>query len=434
MNDPAFPPRRDESLGRFTPGHSRVIVARLDGSTATARLLALVMMRLRTFLARSRPNLPNGSGIPIALYPSIESPSVAYQLTGAAKHYAERNLLPSSTSVPKSVTRFLGLVAGCSPSVAAVALVSEDSMIARIPSIIATILPLRTIPASLSAAEIYTTHRVYLVFGRSVDHPEWVVHFGRREELRKLEAALAALHVLLPDLVPDSIAFRHWQADTWMHVQRGLPGLPWFRLSTTVGGVREWLALRARAAQALSRFQAAVAANSHWVREVALGQELEGLLAWYCGTEAPNPVVMTRAEYAVRALSDNGTVRCQWQHGDYCFNNMLVSPDRLGLIDFEEFGQTSMPLHDEFSLAFSTHEFLQNYPGAPALSDLLRDCLVAGRRAWGFDAASLEGLLLHHLLWRLRQCEARPKRLAMGAVLRHQLIQLVSDVSLRSTI
>src|SRR3954462_2356117 len=55
------------------------------------------------------------------------------------------------------------------------------------------------------------------------------------------------------------------------------------------------------------------------------------------------------------ALEALAGLPCFWQHGDFCLNNVLVSPARLSIIDFEEFGGPSMPLHDEIGLALSTN-------------------------------------------------------------------------------
>jgi hypothetical protein len=301
-------------------------------------------------------------------------------------------------------------------------------MIARIPAIVGAISPAPASDTPISVAEIHTTRRLYLAFAEAVDRPEWVVQFGDRRELSKLDAVLTTLHALLPDMVAHTVAFTRWEGDNWLHVQRGLPGLPWFLLDAAVPGVREWLGLWERASASLTRLQGAVGSIAAWSQELALGQELEDQMAWYRENDAPDPKVIARAEKAVRALSSLGVVRCQWQHGDYCFNNMLVSPDRIGVIDFEEFGNTLMPLHDELSLVFSTHAFMQRHQGAPPLGGLLDECFASGRRRWNLDSASLEGLLWHHLLWRLRQCETRPKRAEMAVVLRRQLTQLCDDL------
>lgn len=405
-----------------------MVVVVLGGRRGIAGLTRLVTLRLRMRMAGARLNRQHVPVMPVAVYPDQGSPSIVYQLTGAARTYVELKVLPAPSRVPRVVARLLGLIAGCSPSAGAAGFADPESMFAKVSSIVMATTGTPAIASRLSVAEVHTTQRVYLVFGSTTDRPEWVVQFGAWEELTKVDAALRGLHPSLPDLVAESVAFTPWRGETWVHIQRGLPGLPWFRLSSAVGGVREWLALRARASEALSRFQAAVGAVSAWTGQLSLGRELQDQLEWYQSTGVPDPEVISRAEKAVRTLSGLGLVRSQWQHGDFCFNNMLVSPDRLGLIDFEEFGQTSVPLHDEFSLAFSTHDFVQSHPGAPPLGALLRDCFDSGRRRWKFDSVSLEALLLHHLFWRLRHCDARPKRREIGAALRRQLSEIVSDV------
>jgi len=102
----------------------------------------------------------------------------------------------------------------------------------------------------------------------------------------------------------------------------------------------------------------------------------------------------------------------QWQHGDFSLNNLLVSGDSVGIIDFDEFGETSMPLHDEFGLALSmrlSQEGAGDLSCATCLDSSVRYAAERGR----YDERVVEGLLLHHLLWRIRRSLASPARSAL---------------------
>ena len=404
----------------------------LSGKNSARRVGNLILLRLLVKLALSRLKRSSGPAIPVAIYPTENAPFVVYQLRGAAQTYVEHWLLPEPRGVLQLITRALGRVAGCSPSVGAIAVAQLDSMLARVPSIIETV---TKSPRDIqrSVVQIQTTRRLYLVFGIGVDRPEWVVQFGAKSELSHVDDALRHLFPMIPDMVAESIALHQVEGDLWVHVQRGLSGQSWLRFSTEMHTATDWLSLRERATIALARFQKAVGTVQEWSCGLALDQELERELVWYSDRNDPDRKVIVRAEAGVRALSSLGTVRCQWQHGDYCLNNLLISTTGLALIDFEEFGQTSMPLHDEFSLAFSINDFLevQGISNAPTLADLLHECFDSGRRRWNFNSTVLEGLLWHHLLWRLRQSDARPQRQDMAALLRSQLTRIADHLDAR---
>ncbi len=75
-----------------------------------------------------------------------------------------------------------------------------------------------------------------------------------------------------------------------------------------------------------------------------------------------------------------------WQHGDFSLNNLMVSPDSMAVIDFEEFGLTRMPLHDAFGLAFS-FQHSQNDQCPIPLKDCLEQCIAAPASLGRFDDA-----------------------------------------------
>jgi hypothetical protein len=200
-----------------------------------------------------------------------------------------------------------------------------------------------------------------------------------------------------------------------VHVQAGLPGVPWFRLQQNVRDLSAWLSLRTRALATLRRLQETVAGNPAWCMAVEPGVELRRQfgIAHDCG-HALAETIAARVERSAMSLDALGFRTWPWQHGDYCFNNLLVSDDRLGLIDFEEFGGTSMPLHDEFSLAFSSQDFMGRLASAPSLQEQLAACIGERLARNALPGQCVEGLLFHHLLWRLNQCTSRPRRAAIA--------------------
>src|SRR5207237_1152587 len=99
---------------------------------------------------------------------------------------------------------------------------------------------------------------------------------------------------------------------------------------------------------------------------------------------------------SAECLEGLGEVPGFWQHGDFCLNNLLVSPSALAIIDFDEFGYTLMPLHDQIGLALSLHDLAPR--GVLPLP--LDGEITSSPGAGPVERSHLPGLFLHHLLWR----------------------------------
>src|SRR5436305_14860207 len=95
-----------------------------------------------------------------------------------------------------------------------------------------------------------------------------------------------------------------------------------------------------------------------------------------------------------------GPLATCWQHGDFSLNNLLVAPDSVAIIDFEEFGGTSVPLHDAFGLALSV-ALSQGSECMLARQDCIRACVNTAIADEAIELSSVPALLLHHLLWRV---------------------------------
>jgi hypothetical protein len=240
--------------------------------------------------------------------------------------------------------------------------------------------------------------------------------------------ALALLHPVLPDLVAAPLACAAWQGDLWVQVQSGLSGLPWFRLTDRVRSAPEWNSLGRRALAALARFHRVVRGVGEWTGLVQPGMELRRQ-ATIC--EMHDTSLSARARDCIGAaaeqLDDLGTRRHFWQHGDYCLNNLLVSRSGLAIIDFEEFGGTLMPWHDEIGLALSVNDLSSR--GAPSLAVALGALPMPEHPDWPRPSTGcwFRGFVLHHLLWRINQAAARPARARMQSSLSAAIEQLAAE-------
>lgn len=299
-------------------------------------------------------------------------------------------------------------------------------MILHIPEILARLLPGLRDRGPLSIACVRTTRPKYLVFGARGDHPTCVAQFGPGDEMEWVHSVLTRLRRELPDLVARPLACAAWQGDTWVQIQSGLPGMPWFRLVEKTRSRREWASLGKRARAALERFHGAVRRVPSWSVPVHPGEQLRQQ-ARSC-VEHGIPLSGLAHEFIAEAgthLDDLGERPHFWQHGDFCLNNLLVQPSELAIIDFEEFGATAMPYHDEIGLALSLNDFAtggrrllpEDFGGLPELAGW-----PAAR-----DADYFLGFLLHHLLWRINQSVTRPTRARIREVLVATVEQLATS-------
>lgn len=99
-----------------------VVVLRLDQPGRLSRLAAMLALPIR--LGAAERALGRAGAVPAGrygLFPSLESPTLIYPLSGPAAVYAEHYLVPSVTSSPASIARAaLRRWTGCDASLGAV--------------------------------------------------------------------------------------------------------------------------------------------------------------------------------------------------------------------------------------------------------------------------------------------------------------------------
>jgi phosphotransferase family enzyme len=271
--------------------------------------------------------------------------------------------------------------------------------------------------AQPSVACVYTTRPKYLVFDGSAEQPACVVEFGDAQRLAQVQKVLGVLSPRLPGTVPASLRCAPWHGGGAIHVQQGLPGTPWFRVADGVQTAGDWIALLERACRELAAFHAAVRDEPAWSALVYPGMELrrQAMLSRFRGIALSARVLECVEEWSHDADRD-GPMRSCWQHGDFSLNNLLVSPRSLAIIDFDEFGRTRVPLHDAFGLALSV-PLSQEGQCPLSIAECVQRCVEAARKHDDIDPRLLPALLLHHLLWRINQCDGLARRDALRRVL-----------------
>jgi hypothetical protein len=261
-----------------------------------------------------------------------------------------------------------------------------------------------------SVACVYTTRPKYLVFDGSADQPACVVEFGETERLSAVEKVLAELSPRLPHTVPMTLRCAHWQAGTSVHVQQGLPGIPWFRLSDRYQTRGEWLTVLDRASAVLRSLHASVRDVPAWTGLVYPGMELrrQAMLCRFRGV-ALSARVLERVDTWSADADRGGPLKSCCQHGDFSLNNLLVSPQSMAIIDFDEFGRTRVPLHDVFGLALSV-QLTQGDATPLTVAACIERCVASARGDEDVPDRALRALLMHHLLWRVNQCDGLERR------------------------
>jgi hypothetical protein len=268
-----------------------------------------------------------------------------------------------------------------------------------------------------SVACVCTTRAKFLVFDGDGAHPACVVEFGEAERLMRVERILAELHLRVPEAVARPLVCERMPDGRHVLIQEGLGGVPWFRVSDRLVSAADWQRLLERAAASLVRLHAATGEVAMWSGPVSVCGELASLVG---RLEAAGVHFHASVRQGIGRSTEpfraGASTRGVWQHGDFSLNNLLVSDDRLAIIDFDEFGGTLMPLHDEFGLALSV-PLSQRDRSPLSRASCIRTCVKPAIEEGCVTAEQVPALLFHHLLWRIHQSTGLPRRSALRKTL-----------------
>ena len=195
--------------------------------------------------------------------------------------------------------------------------------------------------------KIVCTKPVFLVMTSKVDFPQFVLKVGDCDSLNPLHERMVQLHQKLGDFVSEPIKLIPLNSTTSVWIQRGLQGIPWFRISQHV----PFEQIQEIAVESLLFLHGIVGQDplyrSNHTPGLSLHQILDKLQNY--GTLA-DPSIEVAIRSSARKLETLGTVESFFQHGDFCINNLIFNNTRACVIDFDDFGLNSAPLHDFFSL------------------------------------------------------------------------------------
>jgi hypothetical protein len=248
---------------------------------------------------------------------------------------------------------------------------------------------------------IVTSNPVYLVFGQNPEKPDYVIrkftsqksgyeHLERAKKLREVFTA----NVAEPIAIVENNNF-------FYYIEKGIAGLPWFQISESHNSIKAWDNLRERAVMSLQYFQKGVSSRKEWLINVNVSKEL---LESYFNADIEDTELKVKIKNLVdrycTLLDELGVINNNYQHGDFCLNNLIIDNNSVHFIDFEDFGKTSFPMFDEISLALSLFIQVPNSV-VTTLKDEIKYCIKNSLNRGKYSPSLLPAFFLYHLLFRL---------------------------------
>ncbi len=283
-------------------------------------------------------------------------------------------------------------------------------MILELPALVSQLISPRSGEKPLSFIGVRNTKPAFLAFRERSRDPDFVVTVGGEEDVKRLHDVLLRLHRTIPKLTAESLAVARLPDGRFIHLRSAVPGVS---LTSLAGSLHLDVCrrLRARAFDVLRELHATIDAVPAWHSRISPSGELRQQLGICSKHDVPlSQRALRFVDSCVEDLAGLGELTCHWQHGDFCTTNLMVAGGDLRIIDFDEFGLTSMPLHDQFGLALSTHELISSEgPWGPLPNDV-QACLAPVLSAQPALAGHVRGLLVHHLLWNVSQFHGQRSR------------------------
>ena len=260
-----------------------------------------------------------------------------------------------------------------------------------------------------SIACISTSNPVYLVFQKGLQRPELVVRSAGSTDVVKAHKVTQLLFNEIPHLIPEPVALINTESGEFA-IQRGVDGQPWFQIANEFNDESSWKSLRRRALETLEEFHQAVKRTC----DKETGSDVYGY-AQNCLSEAQRfGLTLTDEESELlqghlSALKNIPQMEMFPQHGDFCLNNLIVANERISIIDFEDFGMTSLPLFDHFSLALS---LASSTPKSLELSfeKEISFCTSHVASRYGLKESQINALYIAHIIVRLGEWSSGDRR------------------------
>ncbi len=274
---------------------------------------------------------------------------------------------------------------------------------------------------SFSLTEIICTNPVFLVFAEGDNYPTFVLKTGKPSILTKNFEVMRQLHDKLGDLVAEPISVSDLNDTTSVLTQRGIQGTPWLRLKNRGDADN----IKQLAIGSLETLHNNVRTIPEWQQETVPFATMSMLIDTIEKSKLVDVETISDLKHVADQLRKCGPVKSWHQHGDFCINNLIVTDSQAHIIDMDDFGNNSTPLHDCFSLASSLGDFLSDEFRIDKLMQHAVDCLA--RVPFPAKASDyLSELRIHQLCFEIVQAtklgrETRQERLLneLSLTLRH---------------
>ena len=352
----------------------------------------------------------------LSVYPDLDNPLIVFNQSSRAESYCKDKILPkidwSFKGITKRVLLFLGNV---HPSVDSfILLTSKNDKFQQINNMLAE----SALNAQRDLLCITTSNPVFLAFTTN-DVPEYVVHHAEPDDF---ELRQELYHVLAP-LVSKPLA-KIVKDEQNYFVESGLPGKPWFQLLKSNDLNMD--DIKKRSLNTLKEFEQRIAVIEHWTESIDVIAIFTRQFEQTNVLRQFSPKIVSACSKLVNSLPEEYLVKGTWQHGDYCINNLIFAEKQTYIIDFEEFGDTSMPLQDEFSLALSY--YIQRE--TQTLDLLAKDLVYCLQHTSKTFNPLLPLLFVYHLLFRLGSWGNNPNRNFICEWLHNILVEHIENPKL----
>ena len=253
---------------------------------------------------------------------------------------------------------------------------------------------------TLSTLCLCTSNPAYLIFIDDRPSPNLVVRFSQSEDIRHAHQIAKRLHDIMGNLIPEPLVLIEKDNQN-ISIQKGVNGRPWFQLSAKYSSPAQIEIIHTRAIEALNKLHRAIHSSSEWATTIHPGEELRKCYQQCInsGTTLPTETKALVEQFS-QALDEIDELPTFSQHGDFCLNNLIIDDDEIHIIDFEDFGMSIMPFHDQFTLALSFHQ-LSPKSAHISLKIAMNNCISNTTIQPTLATSHLPGLFLHHLLLRL---------------------------------
>ena len=257
------------------------------------------------------------------------------------------------------------------------------------------------ISSNFSLLCINTSRPVYLVFGCCSEFPDYVIRRFDENKLIPSYFLEKKIFDAVGNLIAEPLCIIRASGSRY-EIQRGVKGLPWFQLRNKIRNSSERILVERRIWATLKKLHLAIGNNlDKGISKILPCEELATVFSKYTAIEG---VVADRLVRTVERATEElreASHACNsiQQHGDFCINNLIIDWGHITVIDLEDFGITSMPLYDYFTLALTLPSFDPKPSNAAQV--FTHSKIVEAANELKVPESAIKWHFLHHILLRL---------------------------------